>query len=463
MSRRNNRHDHPMVRRMSFSRLSLTLLSAILGLAGFSAAPASAAPDRAAVAVIFHEAKAISDRDGGRLWGLRLYGPMLIVDPIDRGVVANAPDADGLLKSAGAVFIGALPESVMVSNTPIEWAGTRWTELTWPLVTKGYKVYPIGDDWRRVLLAHEMFHRIQPTLRLTRPEIANVQLDTLQGRYLLQLEWRALARALTATTPAVRRATVADALLFRNARYRLFPEAAADEMALEFDEGLAEYTGVRLGLTTPEARTRYAVYDLSAFLGAPTFVRSFAYADGPAYGLLLDAADPAWRHKLGSGRRLDQLLASAMGLPRPDFAALKAREAAYDPGASLHADEVARDQRRQAMLAALTARLVEGPVLRLPLRHANYAFNPQTLQPLGDYGTVYPAVRLSDDWGVLEVEHGGALFDKAMKLATVSAAGADPATLAGDGWRLTLNKGWALQPGPRKGDLLATRTAGATP
>ena len=58
-------------------------------------------------------------------------------------------------------------------------------------------------------------------------------------------------------------------------------------------------------------RIAYAVYDLSFFVEAPSFVRSFAYATGPAYGLLLDQADPGWKEKLGSGRRLDELLAGA--------------------------------------------------------------------------------------------------------------------------------------------------------
>ena len=47
---------------------------------------------------------------------------------------------------------------------------------------------------RHVTLAHELFHRIQSGLGLTRPEAGNRHLDTLEGRYLLQLEWRALAR-----------------------------------------------------------------------------------------------------------------------------------------------------------------------------------------------------------------------------------------------------------------------------
>ena len=63
--------------------------------------------------------------------------------------------------------------------------------------------------------------------------------------------------------------------------YRLFPNAAVNEMALEASEGIAEYTGVRLGMQTPEERTRYALRDLSTWAQVPSFVRSFAYATGP--------------------------------------------------------------------------------------------------------------------------------------------------------------------------------------
>jgi hypothetical protein len=434
------------------ARLALPIITAILGAAAITRS-AWAAPDPKGAADIFGEAKAISDRDGGRFWGQRLYGPMLIVGWKDLSAVANAPDAQGVLKPIGAFFAGRLPSSVPIANAPIEWSDKRWTELIWPLMHKS-DVATTGDDWRYVMLAHEMFHRIQPAVGLTRPEIPNAQLDSLEGRYLPQLEWRALAKALSAPDAAGRRAAIADALLFRAERYRRFPDAASAEANLEINEGIAEYTGVMLGLADPKARTRYALYDLGAFVGAPTFVRSFAYATGPAYGLLLDQADPAWRGKLGSGRRLDELLAAGLRLPAPDFAALDARAAVYDAGGGLHASEVERDRAKQARLAALKASLVDGPVLRVPLHHADYQFNPETLLPLGDYGTVYPTLTLNGPWGELKVERGGALFDKAEVTAAVPAAGVDPSNPRGDGWRLTLKPGWSVRPGPRKSDLV---------
>ena len=425
------------------------VLVAAFGLA-MASAPAIGAVDPAGAARVFGEARTICQRDAGALWGHSLCGPMLLVDPTDRSIVASQADAHGALRAAGAVFTGTLPASEIVANTSITWSGVHWSQIMWPL--------PQDAARRHVMLAHEMFHRIQPELGMATHEGDNQHMDTLEGRYLLQLEWRALAEALRAPTDAARRAAIDDALLFRQERYLRFPAAAANENALESNEGVAEYTGVRLGLDTPQARRDYALQDLSAFVRAPTFVRSFAYATGPAYGLLLDQADPAWRGKLRSGQRLDQLLATALRLPAPAFDTLAAREKVYDDG-SLRASEVRREQARQARLAALKAKLVDGPVLALPLLHESHQFNPQTLQPLGEYGTAYPTMRLSDDWGVLEVEDGILL---GRQQATVSAVGADPAGLKGPGWKLQLNPGWSVAPGTRKGDLVVRHADGAS-
>lgn len=424
------------------------ILAAAFALAIVSA-PAVGAVDPAGAERVFGEAKTICQRDGGALWGHSLCGPMLLVDPASRSAVANQADSKGAFKASGPVFTGTLPPSVLVANTSIDWSEVRWSEILWPL----------SDDTakRRVTLAHEMFHRIQPTLGMVTHEADNRHLDTLEGRYLLQLEWRALARALRAPAQAARQAAVADALLFRQQRYRRFPDAAAGENALESNEGVAEYTGVRLGLDTPQARLDYALQDLSAFVTAPTFVRSFAYATGPAYGLLLDQADPAWRTKLHSGQRLDQLLATALQLPPPAFTMLAAREKLYDDGGTLHASEVRRDKATQAHLAALKAKLVDGPVLALPLLHESHQFNPQTLQPLGDLGTAYPTLRVTADWGVLEVEDDALMGTHQV---TVSAAGADPTGLKGVGWKLQLNPGWTVVPGARKGDRTVERAGG---
>ena len=143
-------------------------------------------------------------------------------------------------KADGTVFTGYLPKDQNVANTATEWSGVHWTQLLWPL--------PDEQSKRDTLIAHELFHRVQDQLKL--PNVTsgdNAQLDTVDGRYYLQLEWRALARALDAPIDADRRQAVKSAILFRAERHRLFPQAVQQERALELNEGLAEYTGVRVG------------------------------------------------------------------------------------------------------------------------------------------------------------------------------------------------------------------------
>ena len=425
--------------------------------AALATAPAFAAVDPVRAQALFREAAQLCGHDGGALWHHSLCGPILLVDWTDGTAVANQPDAGGALKAAGPVFAGKLPEDIVIANTPIEWSGKRWTELIWPL--------PDDVAHRHVTLSHELFHRAQLELGMVQHDGGNLHLDTLEGRILLQLEWHALARALTAPDAAARRDAISDALLFRHERYRLFPDARAEESALELNEGVAEYTGVRVGLPTPAERTAFALRDLETFIVVPTFVRSFAYATGPSWGLLLDQADPAWRDKLAAAMKdgdpssLDQMLQAALKLPEPSAATVKAREADYDD--TLRPRELARDQVKQAHVAELKARLVDGPVLRLPLagHHASYQFNPTTLEALGASGVVYPTMKLSADWGVLSVEQG-ALLDKQMSVAAV-AAGDSADHAQGPGWHLTLNKGWSVAPGERAGDFVVKPAASA--
>jgi hypothetical protein len=425
-----------------------------------SAPIARAAIDPAQAAFIFKQARAICSRDAGALWGQTLCGPMLLVDPDDLTVVANVADAGGLLTRSGAVFVGHLPPSVTVSDTTVLWSGTRWCELIWPWPMR------LDPDMREVTLAHEMFHRIQEDLHIERLDGDNRHLDTLDGRYLMLLEWRALAAALQAKTPENGRIAIADAILFRRQRYRIFPDAEANETALESNEGVAEYTGVRLGLTTPEARTLYAIRDLSAYTEVPSLVRSFAYATGPAYGLLMDEVSPAWRsdfagHQLAQG--FDRRLGAALHLAPSDFDQLKVREAVYDGDGALLAHEIERDQARQARLAEYQARLVDGAVLTLPLAKSNFEFQPQSLVPLGDQGTVYPTMRLTDVWGTLTMKSGGVLIRKQAKIATLSAIGFDGVSGKGPGFELVLKPGWTMVPGPRKGDLALQRIEKVVP
>src|SRR5581483_8805890 len=134
----------------------------------------------------------------------------------------------------------------------------------------------------------ESFHRIAPRLGFGGGhEGGNAHLDTMEGRYWMRLEWRALAAALRGDPGAVQ-----DALAFRARRRQLFPNAAAEERDLEIREGLAEYTGTALAEPDLSKRIPHLIEQLRDAEKSPSFVRSFAYVSGPAWGALVEKRDP---------------------------------------------------------------------------------------------------------------------------------------------------------------------------
>jgi hypothetical protein len=394
----------------------------------------------------FAEATWLCSADAGKLWGISLCGPIMFVDAPSRSIVANESDGKGVLASRGGVFAGVMPADQNIANTAVEWQGRKWTQMLWPL--------PDDARLRSTLIMHELFHRIQDRLALP-PQTSgdNAHLDELNGRYYMLLEWRALARALEARDDADRRDAARDALLFRAERYRIYVRAAAEEHALEQNEGLAEYTGVRLGNPTSELRTRMALHDLSAHAHDATFVRSFAYATGPAYGLLLDRYAPRWRKELETGAGLNVLLERALHVATLGYSdRFTAARAARYGGRALHAAETERDAKRRKLLAINRRKFVDGPVLTLVFRHMNVQFNPQNLQPLGDAGTVYPTIRVTDDWGVIEGTNGALMRPDWSALIVSAPASTIGSSIAGDGWTLELEPGWKIVPDARRGD-----------
>ncbi len=362
----------------------------------------------------FAEATHDCRADGGKLWGVSLCGPMLTIDPATRHVVASQADGDGRLKPAGhGMFIGVMPSNQPIANTSVWWSGTHWVEWLWPLAA--------NSAVARTIMAHESYHHVQAQIVPISPGGTNTQLQTVYGRYTMQLEWRALAAALKAPADAARRQAVSDALLFRAARYRRFPKAQANEMALERNEGLAQYTGVMVGIATAAQRKADALDLLRKAPERPSFVRSFAYVTGPAYGLLLDRYRPGWRKQIMHSKQgLAAMLASALhlNLARMPLDTVAARAADYG-GPALLASETASNAKRDREIAHYRSVLVVGPVLVLPLKHTRKQFNPQTVLSLHKLGTVYPTMLMFDDWGSIDIRQG-ALLDPDRPRLTVS-------------------------------------------
>ena len=421
----------------------------LLAFVACASAQSAATIDTKLAARYFRQLKQTSDREGGKTWGVRLYGPLMFVDPASRNVVANQADLEHKLVVQDGVFVGTLPQEINPANTAFDWAGVHWTMVMWPV-----------SEFRQArerLLLHECFHRLQEKLGLTARDAVNAHLDTLNGRIWIQMEWRALERALRETGPA-RKAAIADALLFRAFRRSLFAGSAGNENALELNEGLAEYTGVKLSSADLRETAVRANLILRQTRNNPTFARSFAYVSGPAYGVLLDLSGRPWRTGLGPTADLGVLLQQRFGLRvRASEMAARAALLRYE-GDEIVSIETREDQRRKQQIADARKKFLDGPVLILALSgDVRYSYDPNNVIGIDANNTVYPTMRLVDTWGVLTVTDG-AWLERApsgqlllARLPAPSDLSARP--LKGDGWSLELASGWEVVPGEQEGDI----------
>lgn len=422
------------------------LAAACVGFAAIAQTGSTPAIDHALAKRYFAEAVEISRADAGSLWGIPLAGPLLFADPRSKYVVANQADAEGKLVASGGVWVGTLPPEIGVANTAIKFGGTHWTMIAWKL--------PERRTDRRLLMAHEMFHRVQDGLGLPGASPPNAHLDTRDGRLWLRMEWRALGEALVRDGEA-RKAAIADALAFRAKRREACGgPSATQENELELNEGLCEYTGFRLcGLPSPALAYR-ARTQMERHEDRGGFTRSFAYASGPAYGLLLDSVKPGWNIGFKAPGDLGELLGRLAGVkPSMDVESAMAR---YD-GADVRADEDRREARRVAQLREDKARYIDGTVLVLPAGELRYSFDPNGVRAFDETSSVFTPATVSDSWGVLEAG-GGAMMvrDASGGIVAVRVPGpkdhkANP--LEGDGWSLKVADGWEVVSGSKAGEL----------
>src|SRR5437773_3477233 len=267
----------------------------------------------------------------------------------------------------------------------------------------------------------------------------------------MRLEWRALRRALESSGND-RAEAIADALAFRRERRRRFPGAAEGERREEIREGLASYTGIAVWANSPADAHRAAA---SAATGLQTsFVGNFEAASGPAYGVLLDDLLPGWRRQVRSTSDLGDMLASAANRPpTPDVAVAAAR---YD-GATLRTAEEARDRAQQVRVAELRRRFVDGPVLTMPAVGRGTSDTHDSVGIPGA-GTVYfHNFTQSGQWGRLEANGGVLRSADGATLSVPVTVPLEGAALQGDGWRVTLNAGWVVQPAARPGSFTIVR------
>lgn len=305
---------------------------------------------------------------------------------------------------------------------------------------------------------HESFHRIQPKLgfvaKCAQDEAWMISgdpaLDTEKGRIWLRGEIHALRRALT-TGGATRKKALSDALELRAYRHAILPSTVAPEHLLDIMEGLAESTGIDVGVPYAQ-RIPYTLHDMKVAEDKSNYAREFFFAIGPACSELLDAAEPNWRHLVTPKTSIASLAAHAYGIKivTPSASAAQAILAGYG-GPTIEREEAARHKKRVALQAKYRAELVTGPTLTLPMKNFKISFDAKYTQHLSHYGTVYHHLVISAPWGKILVSHGDAMINRPFSTLTVAAPKKlTGSTVHGSGWVLKLSQGEKIVPDSTK-------------
>ena len=387
---------------------------------------------------IFKDLEKYLTKENGKLWHHQLYGSLLFVNQDNRTIYANEKDTQDILTKNGEIYTGVLPNEINIANTAFDWNGKRWTMVKLPL--------PIDYNERLNLLTHELFHRIQPEIGF-----ANLfqnscdHLDKIDGRLYLKLELEALKMALVTDNEIEEQEHIKNALLFRAYRYQLFPNAKENENLLELNEGLAEYTGTILSDRNNQDLKTHYIQAIERLYENPTFVRSFAYRTIPVYGYYMKQKDETWNLNISEKMNLTDYISDFFNISVPvnlEDSIFQIRER-YNY-VQINDYEIKRDDKQKEIIAELDKIFQEKPILVIPFQNMNISFNPGNLIPYRDLGTVYPYLRITDDWGILTAEKG-ALVDKNWGNVIVS----EPKKITdkiieGDGWKLELNKDWQL-------------------
>jgi hypothetical protein len=369
------------------------------------------------------------------LWNLDLYGPILLVDPHTGKIYSNAVDSAGVLKQDGKVFTGILPDNINIANTALAWNGKYWAMIMLPL--------PENKAERLDLFSHELFHRSQPALGFHMTNSDNNHLDVRDGRVYLRLEMEALRHALTDTIIPVSFDHLANALFFRKTRYSLSPGAESNENSLELNEGLAAYTGIMMSGRSKLDTKNYFEKKLKDFQNWPTFVRSFAYLTTPLYGFILNRSKSNWNLQITDTTQLTDYFVKAFNLSVPVHICPEClNQYAFE---EILNEETRREEEKEQRIALFRKTFVEQPHLVIKLEKMNISFDPRNIVPLEGYGTVYPTMRVTDNWGILMVTGGALLGTNWEKIILSGPTEITTGRITGIGWILDLTKDYIIE------------------
>ncbi|RKE94804.1 hypothetical protein [Ichthyenterobacterium magnum] len=376
--------------------------------------------------------------EDGEFWCYKLNGPILFINKETRTFIANQNNTSKSFQAHNSVFTGILPGSINIANTAFNWEGKRWTMVKLPL--------PKEKTKRNHLVIHELFHNIQPDIGFrSLKEMPNNHLDSYQGRLLLRLELEALKKALTVKTKLDELHHLKNALYLRAIR-QSNNTIKNEENTFELNEGLAEYTALMLSGRSKEKTIEHLISNIDKFYTNETFVRSFAYQTIPVYGFLIATKDRNWHQEITATTNITNHIKSILNINISKDVAINDIQNLTDYNyKQILSEETERENVRLAKINEYEKLFLNEVTLKLSFENMNISFNPNNLVPLENHGTVYPTIRVTDNWGILSVKNGALLAQDWSYIIVSKPLKISKTKVEGNGWVLNINPNWKVQ------------------
>lgn len=172
-----------------------------------------------------------------------------------------------------------------------------------------------------------------------------------------------------------------------------------------------------------------------------SFVRTFAYFSGPAYGVLLDNASKDWRKRIKGTDDIAAFIAQAFKIQASKDVSTSIIK--YK-GEEVLASEQQREKERQEKIENLRKTFVGGPVLIFP--GGSHSFDSRGAIVIPGEGTIYfGPFKASGPWGSLDATKGVLVSSDGSKKRVAAPIRVDEKTFKGDGWTLIVGNGWIVK------------------
>lgn len=385
----------------------------------------------------FEKVENICDSDDGELWGLNLYGPLMLVDVDTRRIFANMPDSSGLLKQKDGIYTGIYPGDQVISNFAVTFGNTLFAMAPLPEEEDNYRI--------TARCLHGLFHCMQIKKGIDNQDYNPAHMNEPDARLWLKMEWKALEKAIK-TESTIREQAIRDALIFRNTRREIYPSYTEDENLFENYEGLATFTYMLLASESHERYTKslleylHRIYNFS-------FTHSYGFVHGALYAYLLHDYGFDFSTIDIPGIDLGERLGTMIDITLPEVSRDVAGSLAVNYDIEMvRREEAERIERIREGLHRRTSSFTDKPVIYLTLESPSFIFEPEDIEPVDSLGVIYKKLKVTDNWGKLNVSEGGCLVSPNLRYIRVPARSVriDRNHITGDGWHIYLSENWRM-------------------